>query len=104
MPNLTAHAQNDLGPFVEKATKTQLVVIVQNVFEEQDTVTITPDDLAQYYATEGHSTSGCRTLAGHTGDWRKIDHLASIALEWFKRVNRSAMRIAGRRHGLEAKF
>jgi hypothetical protein len=32
--------------------------------------------------------SGCRTLAGITGDWSPIDQLARECLAWFKFVNR----------------
>lgn len=68
-------------------------------------MTITLADVAEYYATEAPNiTSGCRTLAGLTGDWRQIDGLASLALGWFKRVNVEGMRRAARRLGLEPRF
>jgi hypothetical protein len=103
--SLTAQAKNQLGPFVRKANKTNLVVRCQNVFENEVNLTISLDDVAEYYATEARNlSSGCRTLAGLTGDWRYIDQLASMSLEWFKRVNVRGMRAAGRRHGIEPKF
>lgn len=99
---LTAQAQVAIGPFVRRADKTKLVVCCQNVFEEEIDLTITLDAVAAYYATQARNlSSGCRTLAGLTGDWRYIDQLASMALEWFKRVNVKGMRAAGRRHGIE---
>lgn len=103
--SLTAQAQAALGPFVRKAHKSKLVVRCQNVFEEELDLTISLDDVAEYYATQARNlSSGCRTLAGLTGDWRYIDQLASMALEWFKRVNVVGMRAAGRRHGIEPRF
>lgn len=103
--NLTAQAQSDLGPFVERAYRSKIVVRCTNAFDEQVSLTITLADVAEYYATEAHNmTSGCRTLAGLTGDWRQIDGLASLALEWFKRVNVQGMRRVARRLRLEPRF
>jgi hypothetical protein len=102
---LTEQAQADFGSFVEKANRSRLVIRCANVFDEQESLNITPADVADYYATEAQNlTSGCRTLAGLTGDWRQIDHLAALALEWFKRVNIVGMRRAARRLGLEPRF
>ena len=75
------------------------------MFDEETSVTITPADVAEYYATEARNiTSGCRTLAGLTGDWWQIDGLASLAFGWFKKVNIEGMRRAARRLGLEPRF
>jgi len=82
-----------------------LVVRCNNVFDEQESLTITLADVAEYYATQARNlTNGCRTLAGLTGDWRQIDRLASLSLNWFKRVNIEGMRKAARRQGLEPRF
>jgi hypothetical protein len=63
------------------------------------------DDVAKYYAREAcNMTSGCRTLAGETGDWRMIDYIAQDCLEYFKDVNVEGMRKAARKLGLEPKF
>ena len=103
--NLTDQAQTDLGPFVEEANRSKLVVRCTNAFEERVSLTITLADVAEYYATQARNlTSGCRTLAGLTGDWRQIDGLASMALEWFKQVNIQGMRRAARSRGLEPRF
>lgn len=102
---LTEQAQADLGSFVEQADQMTLVITCNNAFDEQESLTITPDDVAKYYATEARNlTSGCRTLAGMTGDWRPIDELASLALEWFKQVNIKMMREAALRLGLVPKW
>jgi hypothetical protein len=102
---LTDQAQRAIGPFVEEADESKLVIRCLNVFEEETSLTVNLDDVAEYYATQARNiTSGCRTLAGLTGDWRYIDQLASMALDWFKRVNVKGMRAAGRRHGIEPRF
>ena len=102
---LTDQAHSALGRFVEKAHRTKLVVRCATVFGEDVSLTISLADVAKYYATEAHNmTSGCRTLAGLTGDWRQIDGLASMALDWFKQVNVGGMRRAARRLGLVPRF
>ncbi len=102
---LTDQAQAALGCFIEEAHRSKLVVRCANVFGEKVSLTITLADVAAYYATETQNmTSGCRTLAGLIGDWRPIDRLASMALDWFKRVNVEGMRRAARRLGLVPRF
>ncbi len=102
---LTDQAQAALGSFIEKANRSKLVVRCANVFGEDVSLTITLADVSTYYATEAQNmTSGCRTLAGLTGDWRQVDGLASMALDWFKRVNVEGMRRAARRLGLVPRF
>ena len=102
---LTAQTQNQLGQFIERASTRRLVVRCQDVFEQETSLTITLDDVASYYATEARNlTSGCRTLAGLSGDWRYVDQLARLALDWFKKVNVKGMRAAGRRYGIEPRF
>lgn len=55
--------------------------------------------------TEAHDLlSGCRTLAGLTGDWRPLSELAGLALAWFMRVNLAGMRREARCRGLTPKF
>jgi hypothetical protein len=101
----TAEAKGLLGGFVKRAGKSFLVIRASNVFDDQETVKITPDNLAEFYATEARNiTSGLRTLAGLSGDWRPVSNLADIALGWFKRVNIEGMRRAGRKVGLTPKF
>jgi hypothetical protein len=101
----TADARELLGGFVKRAGKSFLVVRAANVFGEAETVRITPDNLAEFYATQANNLlSGCRTLASLTGDWRSISQLADAALGWFKRVNLEGMRRAGRKVGLQPRF
>ena len=44
-------------------------------------------DVAHYFAYEANSRSGMRTLGTISGDYRYIDDLADIAMEYFKLVN-----------------
>jgi hypothetical protein len=101
----TAEAKETVGAFVVKAGKTYLVIRCGDVFGEEQTIRVTPDNLAEFFATQAcNLTSGCRTLAGLTGDWRPISQLAQAALDWFKTVNLLAMRKAARTVGLIPRF
>jgi len=68
------------------------------------TVRVRIADVARYFKTEARSMSGCRSLAGITGDWRNIDYIAQDCLEYFKEVNVEEMRRAGKREGMTPKF
>jgi hypothetical protein len=101
----SAEAQELLGNFVERAGKTFLVIRASDVFCEPTTIKITPDNLAEFFATQANNlSSGMRTLAGLSGDWRPISELANLALDWFKNVNIVGMRRAAIRVGLIPKF
>jgi hypothetical protein len=64
--------------------------------------TITPKDVVEYYAHEaGNISSGCRTLAGITGDWRPIDELAKQCLSIYKVVKRKDLVKEARKHNME---
>jgi hypothetical protein len=103
--NYTAEAKELLGDFVLRAGKSFLVVRTTDLFQQETTVRITPENLAEFYATQARNLlSGCRTLAGLTGDWRPISGLADTALSWFKRVNIEGMRLAARKMGLTPRF
>jgi hypothetical protein len=101
----TEEAKASVGPFVRRAGKTFLVLRCGDGFGQERTLRVTPDDVAEFYATQaGNLLSGCRTFAGLTGDWRPLSELAKAALEWFKQVNVAGMRRAGRRLGLVPRF
>ena len=103
--DLTTDARRTLGDSVERAGKTFLVVRCGDVFGDGRAVRITPDDVAEFFATQARNlTSGCRTLAGLTGDWRSVSGLAQACLDWFKCVNVLGMRRAARRRGLIPRF
>lgn len=101
----TDQAREVLGSFVEFADETTLVISCLNAFEEEIDLTITMDDVARYYAEEARNlSSGCRTLARMTADWRYVDRLAAMALHWFKQINIDGMRSAAQVRGLQSRF
>jgi len=101
----SAEAKDLLGNFVQRAGKTFLIVRAADVFGESTTIRIMPANLAEFYATQANNlSSGIRTLAGLSGDWRPISQLADLALSWFKQVNLKGMRRAARRIGLTPRF
>lgn len=101
----TTDAKEIIGSFVQRAGKTFLLLRCGDVFGQEQTIRVTPDNLAEFYATQaGNLLSGCRTLAGLTGDWRPISELAQAALNWFKQVNVAGMTRAARRLGLVPRF
>lgn len=101
----TTDAKQLLGDFVQRAGKTFLVLGGGDVFGDERTIRLTPDDVAEFFATQARNlTSGCRTLAGLTGDWRSISRLAQAALDWFKGVNVVGMRRAAHRRHLIPRF
>jgi hypothetical protein len=101
----TTDAKHLVGDFVQRAGKTFLVLSGSDVFGDERTIRLTPDDVAEFFATQARNiTSGCRTLAGLNGDWRPISELAQACLNWFKVVNVVGMRQAARRRHLIPRF
>lgn len=90
----------DIPAYVKHAGKTSLTIQVSD-WEGSRPLKITIADVIAYYATEARNIfSGIRTLVGHSGDWRPIDHLAEEALEWFKYINRSELAREGEKRGM----
>ena len=103
--DLTIDAKHVLGDSVERAGKAFVVLRCGDVFGDGRTIRVTPDDVAEFFATQARDlTSGCRTLAGLTGDWRAVSELAQACLDWYKCVNVGGMRRAARRRGLIPRF
>lgn len=101
----TEEAKQIVGGFVQRAGKTFLVLRCSDVFGDEQIIRVTPDEVAHFYATQANNlVSGCRTLAGLTGDWRPVSELAQAALDYFKQVNAEALRRAGRKVGLIPRF
>lgn len=101
----TEEAKQVIGPSVQRAGKTFLVIRCGDVFGEEPALRITADAVAEFYATQaGNLLSGCRTFACLAGDWRPISELAKACLDWFKHVNVHGMRRAARRLGLVPRF
>lgn len=89
------------GEWVEGAAKGFINIRVSD-WRGAETLTVTPKEVARYYAEEAcNISSGCRTLAGHTSDWRQIDELAKFCLEWFKRVNCKGLEREAKSFGLK---
>lgn len=95
---------NETPDYVVNAGKTFIVIRVSD-WQGSKNLKVTVRDVVLYYRTQANNiVSGCRTLAGHTGDWRPIDALAKECLEWFKAVNIELLRREGRKEGLIPKF
>ena len=95
----------DVPAYIRDAGKSFLKIHAGADFLGYQDIKIKIGDVAQYYAKEAcNITSGCRTIAGLTGDWRQIDSLAKEALEWFKHINIEGMRREGKKAGLTPKF
>jgi hypothetical protein len=100
MDKLFEFCNGEVPSFIKDAGKTYI-----KVRTDQGAVKITMDDVAKYFANEaGNIMSGVRTFAGITGDWRPIDELAHMCLEWFKFVNIEGMRRVSWKYGLEPNF
>jgi hypothetical protein len=87
-----------------KAGKTFVDVNVVDWTEVPQKIRVRIKDLIRYFAREARSLSGCRTLAGISGDWRPIDNLAQEILNYSKDVNVEALRRESRKVGLIPKF
>lgn len=100
----TDEARQVIGSFVVRAGKTFLVLRCNDVFEEERTLRVTLDDVAVFFRWQAGNYSGCRTLAGLTGDWRPVSELARACLDYLKTVNVVGMRRAARKVGLVPRF
>jgi len=81
-----------------------LIKIKVSDWQGEKTLNVTPADVIQYYDKEARNiTSGARTLAGHTGDWRPIDAIAKESLEVFKVLNRNELERLGKKRGMTLK-
>lgn len=80
------------------------VTLAEDWKDSERTLRIRMSDTVKYFAVEAQSLSGCRTLAGETGDWRCIDIIAQDCLEYFKIVNVAGLRRESKKWGLVPKF
>lgn len=96
--------QEDIPEYILDASKSFIKIRVFDWQGEQG-LKITVKHVVKYYRDQARNiTSGCRTLAGYTGDWRPVDRLAKECLEWFKLVNIEALRRTSKKYGLIPKF
>lgn len=96
--------QGDIPEYILKAGKTFIKIKVSDWRGEQDLRVTLKNVVNYYYYGARNITSGCRTLAGYTSDWRPIDTLAKECLEWFKFINIEELRTISRKYGLIPKF
>ncbi len=102
LPALLEFYNSEVPGYVIKAGKSYIIVQISD-FRGVRNLKVTLHDIAQYFRSQ-HGASGSRTLAGHIGDWRQIDNLASEMLEWFRHINIISLRRETRKAGLEPWF
>lgn len=69
-----------------------------------DSLKVTIEDVVEYYVSQaGNTTSGIRTLAGRSGDWRPIDGMAAFCLDYFTAMNAEKFDEAAGKRGLKRK-
>ncbi len=97
---------NDCQWMYAKNLKTLVITLAPDwQYSESRELKVTIKDVIEYYATQARNiVSGCRTLAGHTGDWRPIDNLAKECLEAFKIMSIEELRKEARKRGIEPRF
>ncbi len=100
----TDEARRVIGGFVLRAGRTFVVIRCSDVFEQEQTLRVTLDDLARFYRWQAGNYSGIRTLGSLSGDWRPVSELARACLDYFKTVNVVGMRRAARKIGLIPRF
>lgn len=88
--------------YIVKAGKTFLMVRLAQWDDKVYPTKITLTDVVEYYRTQANNlSSGIRSIAGFSGDWRHIDNVAKECLAWFKYVNVKQLRRQSRKVGLE---
>lgn len=80
------------------------VLVAVNDFRGCHQLKVTAKDVVKYYGTQVRSMSGCRTLAGFSGDWRYIDYLAQECLDIFKQSCRTTLVREAKKYGMTPKF
>lgn len=99
------YGYDDIPGYIQDAGKTFITLRAGDEIFGDRKVKITMEDVVDYYLTQAANiTSGCRSLAGLTGDWRPIDMMARECLGWFRHVNIEGMRRAARKQGLVPRF
>jgi hypothetical protein len=93
----------DVPDYVTGAGKTYIIFNASDVFDNVAKRKITLKDVIRYYAYEAPSFKSLRTLGSIPGDWRAIDNMAKECLEYFKLVNKDALKTESRKYGMELK-
>lgn len=92
--------QGKIPDYILDITKNHVKIRVSDWRGEQDLKVTIKDVVAYYVYWADNITSGCRTLAGYTGDWRPIHRLAKECLEWFKVLDIETLRREARKYDL----
>lgn len=84
----------NIPEYVVRPGRTFITIMTGNDWEgEPFPLKITMADVVRYYRNQAANiTSGIRTLAGFSSDWRGIDQLAQECLAWFEFVNQDGLR------------
>ena len=90
---------------VEAIHHTSLIIKYADVVTDEPRVAkITPADVIDYYwnyrGSHGFEASVRCLGSKMLGDWRPIDELASMCLEWFKAACRAELIKAAAKHGM----
>lgn len=94
----------EVPEYVEKVKPYELQIRADEIMGDTRTVKLNVRTVLRYYAHEARSMSGCRSIDGLIGDWRPIDNLASIGLEYLKIMCPAALRREAKKYGMTAKF
>ena len=81
-----------------------LIKITISDWQGSKEISVKPKDIIDYYHTDARNiTSGIRTLAGHSGDWRPINEMAELLLAIFKIINLPALERESKKYSMELK-
>jgi hypothetical protein len=90
--------------YVVRVKPYELQVRATDALDDERIVKLNVRTVLRDYAHEARSMSGCRSIDGLIGDWRPIDNLASIGLEYLKIMCPAALRREAKKYGMTAKF
>ena len=94
----------NIPEWIIRAGKTYISFLTRD-FRGEIKFKVRISDVIKYYKNEARNlTSGCRQLGTYIYDWRFVDYLAQLSIEYFKKVNIQELRREARRNGLEPKF
>jgi len=92
----------EVPEYITGIKKSEISIRVTKGWGESINLTITPEDVIEYYHKDARNiSSGIRTIAGFSGDWRHIDELAKESLEIYKVINREALIREADKHGMQ---
>ena len=97
-------ANCELPEYIRAKNINVLVIETGNEWQGKKKHNVSIEDVIHYYFKDARNiTSGVRSLGTIVGDWRPVDRLAKECLEIFKIINKTALKRAGRKCGMELK-